>query len=264
MQITEYTYSEGADTANGVADVPRLKVEIEGSVITVGLYAIELTNDVLTIKMKDVLSAEDETTLNGLVGAHTGEPIGKPDEIRATDGRLIVRADSIPRGSHAVFTNEGDAPGSIGGGKSLFWDFSNSEDEVTAPTGYRMKRLIISFSESVYVKEGALYFYDAPKGAYIHLYVACPDGQYYQDRQGNPVQAVGDVPIYWFIRRHHFAGSCPMGDELNTEAAQESATPAGYRIVGEVYVPDTDNVSYGFATLELYRGRSVLLPGETL
>ena len=53
-----------------------------------------------------------------------------------------------------------------------------------------------------------------------------------------------------------------MGDELNTESATENALPSNYELWVDVVVPDSDNDSYGYGELEIYRSRTCLLPGE--
>jgi hypothetical protein len=68
----------------------RLKLEIEASSITVALASVSLLGaDALTVSFKADLSAGEETTLNGLVTAHTGEDL--PDDYVAT-----VQLEALP------------------------------------------------------------------------------------------------------------------------------------------------------------------------
>lgn len=182
------------------------------------------------------------------------------------DGKEIIRPDSRPRGTHTVFTTIGDISTDIGKGKDLFWDFSNDDDIIVAPTGYKRKRIEIWFNESAYLKEGTLYFFDALKGSYLDMFVIAPPGAPYYNRNEELVfnDTTSDIKIYHFVYKHRFAGSCSMGDELNTEGCLEKPiTPYHYAIV-EVTVPDTDNSSYGWGEMELYRPRTCLFPGETV
>lgn len=182
-------------------------------------------------------------------------------------GRSIVRNDSRPSGTTTNFTMRGDLTTGIGDGKIISWDFSNADDDVTAPTSFKRKRLEIGFSDEVWIKEGALYFKDTPKGQYIDMYVVCKNGFYYNDRNGNPVQAVGDVPTIHYINHYLMLDTALVGIKLNTEGAMEDALPKqqdGYILWIEITTPDTDVLSCGYAELKLYRKRTVLLPGETL
>ena len=188
------------------------------------------------------------------------------DELRMSDGRSIVSANSRPVGYYTMFTMAGDTASGIGDGQKIVWDFSNDDDLMAsgvAPEGYKGKCIRIDFLDPVYVKEGCLYFHNADQRSYIDFDIVCPDGQYYLDRNGAPVQANGDVTVVRYVNKHHFSGDCPMGDELNTESANESAIPSNYEIHVRIYVPENDNDSYGYGELELYRARTILLPGES-
>jgi hypothetical protein len=175
-------------------------------------------------------------------------------------------ANSRPVGWQTMFTMAGDTASGIGDGKVIEWDFSNDDDLMAsgvAPDGYKGKSICINFLDSVYIKEGCLYFHDAVKNSYVNFDIVCPDGQYYYDRDNNPVQADGDVVVLRYVNQHHFYSSCPMGDELNTESASENAIPSNYHLCVNVFVPTTDSVSYGYGELEMYRERTILLPGES-
>ena len=70
----EYTYSV-TDTANDKVDAGSLTSEIQASSITIALDKIDVTGSVLGIFFKASISTEEETTLDGIVAAHTGEPL---------------------------------------------------------------------------------------------------------------------------------------------------------------------------------------------
>lgn len=196
------------------------------------------------------------------------------------DGRPIVRADTRPINMMTYFTTQGDDSTSIGGGISLIWDFSNSENDYEGPEvppGFKAKSLKISFNCPVHLKDGTLYFFDAPFGQYVHMDVIVPAGSYYPNPAGQiPAymlglsgklmysQAVEDTPFQRYVNKHLLCGSCPMGDELNAEGCAVDALPIGWMVRGLIVTPESDNISKGFANLEMYRCHTMLLPGQTI
>lgn len=204
----------------------------------------------------------------------------KPKKYKSLDGRDLVRSDSRPKNYITNFTMCGDATDGIGDGKIIKWDFSNSDDDISAPSGYKRKRIELGFSEKVYIKEGTVYFFDTPKGAYLDMKLVCKTGGYYADPNGvipgsalgldadkTYTQATSDTPVVHYVNHHFIQGSVPMGDELNTEGASEEGLPPqqyNYVVWVEITTPDTDSTSNGYAELELYRPRTVLLPGESV
>lgn len=208
----------------------------------------------------------------------------KPD--RSLDGRMVVRSDSRPRGYTTSFTSRGDAVNGIGDGKIIVWDFGNSDDLIVdaittpIPTGYKRKRIELGFSDKVYIKEGTIYFFGCPKGCYLDFYVICKTGGYYWDPNGiipgsalglspdgNYTQATANIPVIHYVNHHYVQGDCPMGDELNTEGASEAGLPQqqqGYVLWIEITTPVADVDSNGSIEIEIYRNRTLLLPGESL
>ena len=176
---------------------------------------------------------------------------------KSADGKDIIRAESRPIGTTTVFVGKGDDTG-IGDGKELSWDFSNSNDEITPPSGYKRKRLEFKFLDDVYVKEGTVYHFESPKGCYIDFYVVCPAGQYYYDNAGDLQLAAVDTPISHYVVHTMIQGSTPMGDELNTETCSEKIPP-NYKFWAEITTPDTDVVSNGCVNVEIYRERTIVL-----
>jgi len=264
---TRYVYSIYNDTLNSAVDTTRLTNEIKSSDITIALDYINTDADDCDIWFKAELSAPEQVTLGELLAAHTGASVNI-DPPSMTDGRPIVRADSRPLGYVTMFTMAGDTASGIGDGAHLEWDFSNDDNTISSGIEgvhetMKMKRLKISFMDSVYVKEGCLYFHDAKKHSYVDCSIVCPAGSYYYNRDGTPALASEDTVVLRYANKHHFSGDCPMGDELNTESATENALPSNYEIWLEVYVPETDNDSYGYGEFEMYRSRTYLLPGET-
>lgn len=81
----EYTYSIASDTANAKVDSPKLVSEVEAAAIVPDLDRIDTEGDVLKVVFGSELSASEETTLDGVVGAHDGEPVPidkSPMEVR--------------------------------------------------------------------------------------------------------------------------------------------------------------------------------------
>lgn len=189
---------------------------------------------------------------------------------RAKDGRMIVRSDSRPREATTYFTMRGDSDISIGDGNIMTWDFSNSDDIVTdslttaVPTNYKRKRIKLSFVDEVWVKEGSIYWKDAIYGCHVDFWIMCPAGQYYVDRSGTPQLASVDTPIVHYVNHHRIMGDCFIGDELNTEGANEDGIPNNYELWVEITTLNTDSVSKGHSELEIYRNRTHLFPGESV
>jgi len=261
-----------------------LKIKnITASDITTDLndYVLAVDEEVLIEEFDPVLVARSTILISkiavGDIRVYRGTIIMTPsDGIRAlmsrphvnplsSDGKEIIRSDSRPTGTETYFTMRGDDENAIGEGKEIYWDFSNSNDIISgAPTGYKRKRLLITFVDPIYIKEGTFYFFDAIKKSWFDMYIVCPSGHYYLDHAGSPHVASQDVPIIRYVNHHLFAGSVPMGDESNTEGCQEVPLPPNYVLWFDITVPESDTVSYGWAELETYRRRSVLLPGESI
>ena len=262
----KYTYSITKDFPNQKVSLGKLSDEIQNSSIITALDYLNATTAVCDIWFKNNLLQEDYTTLSGIVSNHDG--INTPDYApMMDDGRPIVRSDSRPIGWQTMFTMCGDDQ-AIGDGKEIYWDFSNDDDLVTTsgvvPDGYKMKQFDVQFCDPVHIKEGTIYFHSAPKKSYLDFSIVCPSGNYYYDRDSNPQLADGDVTVVKYVNHHFFSGSCSMGDELNTESCSENTIPSNYYLRVDIYVPDSDNSSYGYGELELYRLRTCLLPNEEI
>jgi hypothetical protein len=183
----------------------------------------------------------------------------KPLSSYSQEGKPNVIASSRPNNTETYFTTCGDGVATIGDGKRMEWDFSNSDDEVTAPSGFKRKRMDLTFIDSIYVKEGTVYFHNAPKGCYGDFYIVCPTGGWYYTNAGALIQAAEPTIIYHYVNKHPMQGSVPMGDELNTEETQVDPILPGYILRIEVTTPDSDVTSNGVVEFESFRGRTVIL-----
>lgn len=72
---TKYTYSIQNDFPNHIVASDRLTLEINQSTIVTALDYINTSGDNCDIWFKDVLSVGDQTTLSGVVAAHSGLPL---------------------------------------------------------------------------------------------------------------------------------------------------------------------------------------------
>jgi len=125
--------------------------------------------------------------------------------------------------------------------------------------------------------EGAIYFKNAVFGSYITLDIYVPSGSYYPNPEGaydasdlglegkqKYSYAGKDKKFQRYVNKHFIMGDCTMGDELNAEGCSINALPIGWYLVGLVIVPDTDDNSQGFASFEMYRCHTTLLPGQNV
>jgi hypothetical protein len=282
MAETTYTYNINDDFPNQEVDTGKLTDEIDDSSIVIGLDHINTSETHCFIVFKDSLPIADATsTLPSIIASHDGEPLPDADpNPRMDDGRMIVRADTRPLNTETYFTSCGDST-AIGDGTALIWDFSDSTSDIyvgpEVPTGYKCKRVDLTFICPLYPKDGAVYFFDAPWGCYISLDIVVPPGNYYPNPAGSiPASSLGlsgdlmyayassDVIIQRYVNRHYIYGDCPMGDELNAEGAAVNAIPVGWILRGYVFVPEEDNLCKGFASFETYRCHTTILPGQTV
>lgn len=75
MAATKYTYSISGDFPNAKVSLDRLSEEIQTSPIVTALDYVNAAGDDCDIWFKDALSGGDETLLDGIVAAHSGEPL---------------------------------------------------------------------------------------------------------------------------------------------------------------------------------------------
>lgn len=180
------------------------------------------------------------------------------------EGRKFLRAESKPTDMTTYFTSKGDTPGEIGAGNQLVFDFNNTDNDwPDPPAGCKWKRVTCTFIDTVRLKEGTVYWENVPFGSIIDLCLGVPDQGWYQKNDGSYAQNTTgqDLMIAKFVNDSPMMGSCPMGDEMNTEAASNdipAGTVFGFMVTVPDTVSDTDNV-HGVIVLELYRERTVIL-----
>jgi len=272
-----------------IGDLRSFSVTVSGTVDMLEFFKpeeIARSNNLLAY-----IASEELVINNGNIDLTPGEAVRyvslhKHLNPLAPDGREIIRADSRPEDTETYFTSTGDSATDIGDGESLFWDFSNNDSMYTVisgsngpgiPSGMKGKVMDLTFLDPIYIKEGTIYFTNAPKGSYASMFVMVPQGGYYPNPAGtipavalgltgNTMYAYAATHVYYtrYVNRQFMDGSCPMGDELNAEGCQINAMPAGWFIRCIVFTDENETTFRGHASLELYRKRTILLPGETI
>lgn len=221
-------------------------------------------NYVTTIMLYDDITQQETDAIDVLVTNHIPIPLPEPVPfLKDADGKLWTKTESRPLSCTTVFTCSGDIIGatpSIGTGARMQWDAS-VDTFITdgCPSGYKKKSVEIQFCDSVWIKEGTIYYLSALKNSYIDLELICPNGGYYmylgqvcQNTTGN------DLVVDHYVCKHPCQGDVPMGDELNTETCSQEM-PNYLKVRMTITVPVADVLSYGYVEVELYRQRSVVL-----
>jgi len=287
MASTKYTFN-ASNFINSIVDSSALTLDIRNSDITISLDYIDV-NDIAgdgfncDIWFKAELSVAELTTLSGVVYNHTGDPIEEVKPLTMDDGRLVVRPESRPLNNRTYFTTTGDHPttNKLGQGKSIRWDFSNDDDMYDASTvlngptlasGMKAKIMNVQFNDPVYIKDGTMYFFDAPWGAYSSMYVTVPSGNYYPNPYGSiSAAALGltgdgtyayatkDVFYACYVQKQYMYTNCPMGDELNAEGCQVNALPTGWYVSTLIVTTEDDYISKGYGSLEMFRTADLTL-----
>ena len=181
-----------------------------------------------------------------------------PIKPTSVDGRPIVRVDSRPLDWTIAWTGRSDNVSGVFDGNEVSWDFTNSDDLVTAPTGYKRKRVEFHYIDEVRIKDGTLCYFNKLKGSYFDIFMVCPDGGYYYDNDGVLQQAVGDTKIYNYLCHCMMQGSTVDGWEFNSEGCTDPI-PTAYKFWLEITVPTADVESNGYMTIEMFRKRTMVL-----
>lgn len=96
MAETSYTYSIASDFSSGLCS-NRLASEVQSSAIVTALDRVDTDGDDCLVWFKAALSAGDETVLDGLVAAHTGEELcayTNPTYNQSTGGMVVSQSYS--------------------------------------------------------------------------------------------------------------------------------------------------------------------------
>lgn len=105
MALTKYTYSI-TDFPNQKVDVGSLSVEIQASSIITALDHVDAYPTYCDIWFKDALSVDDQTTLDTVVAAHSGEPIEPPQPALDSEGaQLVVPTPEIDKEAKNIVTH---------------------------------------------------------------------------------------------------------------------------------------------------------------
>lgn len=224
-----------------------------------GVFTVDsATNPYTKVLLYNDITQQETDIVDTVVANHIPTPIPPaPDHPYDSEGKPYVRAESRPINCTTYFTTCADN-GSIGNGKRFAWDFSNTDDDITAPSGCKKKRLEFSFIDTVWMKEGTVYYKNALKGSYFDQYIVCPTGYYYYKNDGTIALAAEDTVVSHYVIKHPMQGDVPMGDELNSESCS-GGIPSYYKFRIEIVVPDTDSTSNGVIEIEMYRERTVIL-----
>jgi len=96
MAETTYSYSLTDDFPGGEINSVNLTAEIQESSIVTALERIDVAGDDVGIVFKAALSAGDETTLDGIVGAHDATQLDEPQNvvIQDTEGNQVEISDN--------------------------------------------------------------------------------------------------------------------------------------------------------------------------
>jgi len=220
-----------------------------------------------TVLFYDDITAEEISTVDGVVDIHVPTPIIDPEEPHDAENKPFVRAESRPLSCTTCFTTCGDLlaqgsiPPMIGGGNRLEWDASDGDQWSTdgAPDGMKQRKVTIQFCDSIWLKEGTVYFNNGKKGSYVDMEVICPHGGYYM-YLGEVMQNLtgDDLVVNHYVIKSPIDGDAPMGDELNTETCSEEI-PSYMKFRMTVTVPTSDVDSYGSVQMEVYRKRTVVV-----
>jgi len=242
-----------------------------GETVDIGQYGhihdLALSDELVTrlgngdFKMEDTDNPGSYYTTSQAVRIITNIPLISPMD---DEGRQFLRAESRPLSCTTFFTTAGDDTG-IGDGTRLEWDASidtagywyTNDDDDKVPIGMKRHSVFLQFKDSIWMKEGAIYYQDVSKGSFLDMCVQCPHMLVFMYNGQLYVNITGDwLTVDHYLNRHPIQGSVPMGDELNTETcSQELSAYLRYRLC--ITVPEDDVTSYGYMEIEVYRKRTV-------
>jgi len=137
----KYTYSISNDFPNQKVNPTGLTNAIRNATITVALDYINTDNDDCDVWFKLALSGAEETTLSGVVAAHTAAPMSSDpapvtlgDELRDRSGKLRIHQTSRALGTGTCWMGVGDDccdPHNVGGGEPMTFDYNTASGTTT-------------------------------------------------------------------------------------------------------------------------------------
>jgi hypothetical protein len=108
MPPTDYNYNVATDFPYQKCATDRWSQEIRSSAIVTALAHVSVSGTIATATFRDSLSVGDETILDGIVLAHSGQPLAPPEKPREIDGKEIVTPFPGFVEFNTVFTGRGD------------------------------------------------------------------------------------------------------------------------------------------------------------
>lgn len=97
--MTTYPYSISTDTPNNLVQTERLAAEIFSSNILIALESINTNADALSINFKGNISTLEQTTLDTIVGTHTGEAYKEADTV-IVENEVTILEEKVKTGGH--------------------------------------------------------------------------------------------------------------------------------------------------------------------
>jgi len=113
-----YTYNV-SQTLNDKVDTDRLSIEVHDSSITIALNFIDVANGIISLVFKAELSDDEELTLDGIIAAHSGEPV--------LPAIPIMKSEVLTE--HIKFVESGDVTQGMYAAESLIIDVSVGQSE---------------------------------------------------------------------------------------------------------------------------------------
>ena len=166
MSATKYTYSISSDFPNSKVCTGRLVYEISGSSIVTAIDSVNTSGDVCDIWMKAALSGGDETTLDGIVAAHSGEPLPNAEAPKTDDDRPYYAPNLFPLGALTDFRGVADdVTNGVERAGSLFTLTTSSAEDVN---------LEFQFIKYGYIAGGHIQYKGAVLGDYVSYAIHSP------------------------------------------------------------------------------------------
>jgi hypothetical protein len=97
MAATKYTFSISTDFPNHKVASDRLLSEVQASVIVTAIDRVDTDGDACNVWFKDILGSSDETALDGIVAAHSGEPLpADPTQVTIAGSTTVLPIQALP------------------------------------------------------------------------------------------------------------------------------------------------------------------------